>query len=162
VNKFILAFKCFFQIFMNTKFSEHVSKFFEKPVPQIEEDRLEDTRILAILQRDARFMDFLQEKIDSCTDSQIGAVARTIHEKCNKALNNYITIEEVLKEEEGKPVTIEKGFNPSEIRLTGNVTGSPPFKGTLRHHGWKVLKTKLPPLPEGDDGSIIEPAEVEI
>lgn len=162
MNTFILAFKCFFQIFMNAKFSEHVSKFFEKPVPQIEEDKIEDTRILAILQRDARFMDFLQEKIDSYSDSQIGAVSRTLHEKCNKALNNYITIEEVLKEEEGKPVTIEKGFNPSEIRLTGNVTGSPPFKGTLRHHGWKVLKTKLPPLPEGDDGSIIEPAEVEI
>ena len=32
---------------------------------------------------------------------------------------------------------VPRGFDPSEIRLIGEAKGEPPFKGTLRHHGWR-------------------------
>ena len=159
MNKILLAFKCFFRIFTDIHFAEHITGLFAKKQiiqKKSKEESIPDAaRILGLLQRDARFIDFLQEKLDSYSDGQIGAVARKLHEKCRKILDNYITIEAVLQEEEGKEVTIEKGFNPSMIRPVGNVTGEPPFKGTLRHHGWKISRLKLPDLPEGQDPFII-------
>ena len=57
---------------------------------------------------------------------------------------------------------VPAGFDPSAIRLTGNVTGQPPFQGTLQHHGWRVKEIKLAPPPEGQDQFIVQPAEVEL
>ncbi len=71
-------------------------------------------------------------------------------------------IEPVMKEREGEIVTVEEGFDPSTIRLTGNVVGEPPFKGTLKHCGWRVPSSTMPELPQSQDLSILEPAEVEI
>ena len=56
---------------------------------------------------------------------------------------------------------IAAGFDPSAIRLIGNVTGQPPFKGTLRHQGWRVKEIKLAQAPEGQDEMVLQPAEVE-
>jgi hypothetical protein len=120
-------------------------------------------RILAVLQRDGRLIDFLQEDIDSYTDAQIGAAARDIHKGCRKSLRDYLTIEPVLAGTEESEIYIANDFDPAEIRLTGNVHGSPPFRGTLKHHGWRVKAVHLPVLPASrDDSSVIAPAEVEI
>ena len=55
---------------------------------------------------------------------------------------------------------VPKGFDPTEIRLVGQVSGEPPFKGQLRHHGWRVSEVKLPSLADGVDlGTLYELAE---
>jgi hypothetical protein len=59
-------------------------------------------------------------------------------------------------------VEVPPGFDPSAIRLTGNVTGQPPFRGTLQHHGWRVKDYTLQPAPQGQDEFVIQPAEVEL
>ncbi len=117
---------------------------------------------LALFQKKGRLVDFLQEDISGLDDRQIGAAVRNIHSGCREVLDEYVEIETVMKEKEGNNVTIEEGFDPSVIRLTGNVVGKPPFKGVLRHCGWRVIKTNLPGFPENQDLSIVEPAEVEI
>ncbi len=119
-------------------------------------------QILSILQKKGRLIDFLQEDISGYQDSQIGAAVRNIHKGCREALAEYFTLKPVMKEAEGAQVAVEKGFDPSAVRLTGNVVGSPPFKGKLTHSGWRVIKTSLPPIPQNQDTSIIEPAEVEL
>ena len=167
MNKLVIAFNCFFKILFNRIFYENVKNLIMSDKAKELEDRgdkeqFKATRILTILQRDARFIDFLKENLDTATDEQIGAVARNIHKDCKKALDSYLTIEEVIKKEEGSNITVEKGFDPSVISLTGNVSGDPPFCGTLRHHGWKVKEIKLAPLPKSIDQSIIQPAEVEL
>jgi len=165
MNKIILAFKMFFLILTNGKIGDEIEGLLKKEkVPEIEEKKKENTaeQLLMILQREARFVDFLQENLDGFDDSQIGAVARTLHTKCKKTMENYVKIESIFKEEEGSTVTVGKGFDPSEIRLIGNIKGEPPFKGRLSHHGWKAVDISLPALPEGQKKGIIEPAEVEI
>jgi hypothetical protein len=134
------------------------------PTPPVETAPFDETvvQILSILQKKGRLLDFLQEDITGYEDSQIGAAVRNIHKGCREAISEYVTIEPVMKETEGNDVTVEEGFDPSTIRLTGNVAGSPPFKGVLRHNGWRVSTTGLPPLPKNQDLSIIEPAEVEM
>ena len=64
--------------------------------------------------------------------------------------------------EEETKVSVPKGFDPAEIRLIGEAKGEPPYKGTLRHHGWRAVETKLPSLAEGVDRTVIAPAEVEL
>ena len=71
---------------------------------------------------------------------QIGAAVRDIHRKCQAALKEHLTLEPVLAQEEGSSVEVPVGFDPSAIRLIGNVTGQPPFKGTLQHHGWRMAE----------------------
>ncbi len=119
-------------------------------------------QVLSLLQKKGRLIDFLQEDIAGYQDSQIGAAVRNIHKGCREAVAEYVTIDPVMKETEGSDITIEEGFDPSVIRLTGNVVGAPPFKGVLRHCGWRVSKTEVPALPKNQDLSIIEPAEVEM
>ena len=119
-------------------------------------------QMLSILQKKGRLIDFLQEDISGYQDNQIGAAVRNIHKGCREALAEYIALKPVMKEAEGAMVAVEKGFDPSAVRLTGNVIGTPPFKGTLTHSGWRVIKTNLPPIPQNQDTSIIEPAEVEL
>lgn len=119
-------------------------------------------RMLAILQREGRLLDFLLEDVQAYQDAQIGAAVRDIHRQCQAALKEHLVLEPVLGQAEGSSVKVEAGFDPSAIRLTGNVTGEPPFNGTLQHHGWRVKQLKLAPLPEGQDDLVLMPAEVEL
>ena len=122
----------------------------------------EPLRLLALLQREGRLLDFLLEEVQAYTNDQIGAAVRDIHRNCQKALKEHLTLEPVLAKDEGASVEISAGFDPSAIRLTGNVTGQPPFRGTLQHHGWRVKELKLAKPPEGQDEFIVHPAEVEL
>ncbi|MCI0641617.1 MAG: DUF2760 domain-containing protein [Gemmataceae bacterium] len=122
----------------------------------------EPVRILTLLQREGRLFDFLLEDIQGNSNEQIGAGVREIHRKCQKALNEHLVIAHVLPDQEGDQVEVAARFDPSAIQLIGNVTGQPPFKGTLLHRGWRVQEVKLGPLPEGQDHFVIQPAEVEL
>jgi hypothetical protein len=119
-------------------------------------------RLLGLLQQEGRFVDFLREDIGTYDDAQVGAAVRSIHSGCRKALAERLELERIFDAEEGTTVTVDKGFDASAIRLSGNVTGEPPFRGTLQHGGWRVTKVSLPHAPSGADPAIIAPAEVEI
>ena len=43
-------------------------------------------QLLALLQREGRFVDFLQENVAEFTDADIGAAARVVHEGCKRGL----------------------------------------------------------------------------
>lgn len=130
----------------------------EKPVESF--DRA--VQMLALLQRDGRLIDFLTEEIAPYSDAEIGAAVREVHQSCRQVLEHYLKLEPVIASEEGRPVTVEAGFDPATIKLIGNVTGQPPFRGSLRHRGWRAAQVTLPPLPDGAGRSIVAPAEVEI
>lgn len=119
-------------------------------------------QILAVLQRDGRLIDFLSENISPYPDAQLGAAVRTIHETCRQALDQYVKLEPVLDSEEDQPVTLQAGFDPSAIKLIGNVSGEPRVRGLLRHKGWRVKQINLPPLSQGAGRMVIAPAEIEI
>jgi hypothetical protein len=122
----------------------------------------EALRLLRVLQDDARLIDFIQEDIDTYDDAQVGAAARSIHAGCRKALDGRVTLERIFDEDEGDRVSVDAGFDPAQVRLSGNVGGAPPFSGTLQHGGWRAVAVHLPESPGGFDPSVIAPAEVEI
>ena len=119
-------------------------------------------QLLALLQREARLIDFTQENLGSHADADIGAAARVVHEGCAKVMREYFTIEAVRQEAEGSRIVLQEGFDSAQERLTGNVVGSAPFTGTLSHRGWRASSVRLPKLSGQHDASILAPAEVEL
>jgi hypothetical protein len=119
-------------------------------------------QLLGLLQREARFIDFIEEEIAGFSDADIGAAARLVHDGCRRALREHFTIRPVREEAEGSRVTLPEGFDATSIRLTGNVVGKPPFNGSISHRGWRVEEVRLPKLTESHDTTVIAPAEVEI
>jgi len=117
---------------------------------------------LALLQREGRLVDFLREDLGGHDDATIGAAARDVHRGCKKVLDEHFAFEPMMPGEEEAKVTVPKGFDPAEIRLIGETRGEPPFRGTLRHHGWRATSVKLPGLADGVDRTVVAPAEVEV
>src|SRR5688500_10184947 len=118
--------------------------------------------VLGLLQREGRLIDFLKEDVSSFTDSDIGAAARVVHAGSRKVIDQYLTLEPVLKDAEGATVTVPTGFNAERIRLTGNVAGQPPYQGALKHHGWLATSIRFPALSPALDPRVIAPAEIEL
>jgi len=118
--------------------------------------------LLALLQREGRLVDFLEQDIATFSDAEIGAAARVVHEGCRRALLAHLDIVHVRGEAEGSTVTLPEGFDAESIKLTGDVRGAAPYRGVLRHSGWRVRQVRLPEQVEGHDASILSPAEVEL
>ena len=135
----------------------------EPPKPLLKETLPDSAlQLLALLQREGRFVDFLEENVTAYSDAEIGGAARVVHEGCRKVIRDYLQIEPVRAEAEGARLTLAAGFDAAMVRLTGNVVGQPPFTGALMHRGWRVTEIKLPKLAEGHDVRVLAPAEVEL
>lgn len=119
-------------------------------------------QLLGLLQKEARFLDFIQENVAAYSDADVGIAARVVHEGCSKVIKEHFTLDTVFHEPEGSKVTLEQGFDATRVRLTGNIVGNAPFTGHLIHKGWQVSQMNLPKLTSGHDAKIIAPAEVEL
>ena len=118
--------------------------------------------LLAAFQREGRLVDFLQQDAAEYSDEQIGGAARVVHTGCRKALRQFFDIAPATQATEGTPMTVPAGFDAERIRLTGNVSGKPPFKGMLKHHGWVATNIRMPSISDAFDPRVIAPAEVEL
>ncbi len=134
----------------------------ENRLDREQEDKRLFIHLLGMFQREGRLLDFFSENLEGYEDAQIGAAVRSIHENCNKVTRKYLALQPVLDQEEGRTITLQKGFDTAAVKLMGNVSGEPPFTGVIRHKGWKTAKLELPTLSAGQDASLIAPAEVEI
>ena len=133
-----------------------------KALPPVPKATGEAVRLLTLLQSEARLLDFLLEDISQANDAQVGQAVKEIQRKAAKVLRDHLTLSVVMAGADGDRVTVAKGFDPSAVRVVGNVTGTPPFTGTLLHPGWRVKEVRLPTLAEGQDPFVLQPAEVEL
>ena len=175
LTRLALALRAFWRILADGEFAGGVSSLerggpapaapaVEQPKPAALRETLPESalQLLALLQQEGRFVDFLEENVTAYSDAEIGGAARVEHEGCRKVVRDYLQIEPVRTEAEGARLTLAAGFDPSAVRLTGNVVGQPPFTGTLMHRGWRVARITLPKLAEGHDVRVLAPAEVEL
>lgn len=132
--------------------------------PKVEQQRKQKLFLhtLSILQREGRLLDFFDEDLKNYDDEQIGMAVRSIQEDCKKAVQKYIAVKPIYDQDEGDIIELDADFDPDVVKLVGNVTGKPPFKGILKHRGWRAGKKEIPKLSEVKDAAIITPAEVEI
>lgn len=125
--------------------------------------RSEAVTLLAALQRDARFVDFIKESIEGYNDAQVGAAVREIHRGCREVLERMFDLQPVVDQEEQSSVEITDPA-AARWRLTGNVgqsTGT--VSGTLMHSGWKTSTCNVPAWSgTSADADVVAPAEVQI
>jgi hypothetical protein len=119
-------------------------------------------QVLALLQRQGRLIDFVQQDIAGFSDADVGAAARVVHEGCRKALGSLTAISAVRGESEGSPVALEPAFDQGSIKLVGDVRGTGPYQGVLRHKGWRASTLNLPQFVGEHDPHVLAPAEVEL
>lgn len=143
-----------------------VEKIVQAPMPEpvILKEYTPDAalQVLGLLQKEARFIDFIKEDITAYNDADIGAAARVVHDGCNKALNEHFSLAPIRTEQEGSNITLPVGFDAAAIRLTGNIVGNAPFTGSLVHKGWQVTEVRLPKLTQGHNPNIVAAAEIEL
>ena len=124
-------------------------------------------QILAILQREARLIDFLEEDIAPYTDEQVGAAVRDIHKNSRAALARHMVLKPVVDGVEGANTNLASAGLDSKDTLRLRIVGKVPADGkveagVLRHRGWKVEKVDLPSTPMGKKAAILAPAEIEV
>lgn len=132
------------------------------PAPLREAPHEAALQLLGLLQREARFIDFIEEDVKAYSDADIGGAARVVHEGCRKVLREHFSLQPLRSEAEGSRITLPEGFDAAAVRVTGNVVGKAPFTGTLSHRGWRATDTRLPKLAAGHDAAILAQAEVEL
>ncbi len=133
-----------------------------KPAPP-KAVRSEALTLLATLQREARFVDFIQEPLDDYSDEQVGAAARDVHRQCRAVIERMFGLRPVVSDAEGAAIDVPSGFDAGKYRLTGKVAGQAPFRGQLAHHGWEAAKCDVPSWSGGKDSAmVVAPAEVEV
>jgi hypothetical protein len=165
VSRLVLAFQAFMRVLFDQSTAERVRLAINPPPPPppapVERPKF-DLRILALLQRDGRLIDFLMESIDDYDDTQVGAAVRDIHAKCRKSLLDHFKIEPVTTPE-GTSATVHIGYDPELYRLVGQVAGSGPWKGQVNHPGWQVVESRIPDVPGAyAEVPVLNPVEVEV
>ncbi len=167
-----LAMRVFFRVLRDAAFARQVQQIMkgkveaavvtreEKPVTAARSGALS---LLEALQREARFVDFMKESLGDYSDAQVGAAVRDVHRGCAQTLERMFALRPVMEQAEGTSVTLSGGFDAASVRLTGNVSGGPPFKGVLRHQGWQATKIELPEWSgSAESARVVAPAEVEL
>lgn len=168
-----LAFRAFWQVLSNEPTAHRVQTALsgealppaeaEKPTEPAQPTRSDALSLLAVLQREARFVDFIQESLEGATDAQVRAAVNVVHRDCAKVLERIFALQPLIDQEEETAIEVPKGFDAAKYRLTGEVSGDPPYQGTLIHPGWKATKCEVPTWTGSQDSAMVVAAcEVEV
>lgn len=180
--RILLAVRAFLRVLFNAAVAERVAAALQAPLsPSVEKaasapvqspekkpsmprpPRSDALTLLAALQREARLVDIVKEPLESYSDQQIGAAARDVLRNCGKVLDRFFALEPVLNEPDGAVVEAPAGFDAERLRIVGNITGEPPYRGQLVHHGWLATKCDLPQWNGAKSGErVVAAAEIEI
>lgn len=176
MGKIGTAFRSFFRALADAAFARRVAELLDgktlaapavsaptAPAAPPAPLRSEALTLLSALQREARLIDFLQESISAYSDAQIGAAVREVHRSSAALLERVFALRPLMSESEGSTLELPKGADGGRVQLTGNVTGNPPYRGTLRHAGWQATTLNLPQWTGGESAvRVVAPAEVEL
>ncbi len=172
MNRFGIALRAFFKMMNDSLFFGQVEacmrqEVAQPPLPSVAATkcvvRHDGLAVVAVLQREARLVDFLKEPMDAYSDAQVGAAVRQLHRDAGAALERMFGLVPVESHDEGETVTVEPGYDPAGIRLTGNVAGAPPYRGRLCHAGWKATRCEVPEWTGGGESAmVVAPAEVQL
>jgi hypothetical protein len=180
VGRIGLAFRVFFRVLFNAGLAERVRPLLlaaDAPAPAVAPPsaetkappkkrspaRSDALNLLAMLQREARLVDFIQEPIGGYSDEQIGAAVRDVHRDSAAVLQRVFALAPIREESEGTTIELSSDFDAAQYRLAGRVPEQPPFRGVLAHHGWRATQCVLPEWNGSEEAApVIAPAVMEL
>ncbi|MEO2045197.1 MAG: DUF2760 domain-containing protein [Pirellulales bacterium] len=132
------------------------------PVQASKPSRSEAITLLATLQREARFVDLVQESLTEYSDAQVGAAARDVLRDCRTVLDRFFDLHPVVDQPEGTPIEIGVDQSTGRYRMTGADSTGLSNQGSLVHHGWEARQCHLPMWSGSEDlALLVVPAELE-
>ena len=125
--------------------------------------RNEALSLLAVLQRDARLLDFLKGSLADFSDAEVAAAARPLHKEAAAVIERIFGVVPLCEVPAGTPVEIPAGYEPAQYRLLGNVPEEgESLHGVLVHSGWKAVRADVPAWNGRPEAAIVvAPIEVE-
>lgn len=138
------------------------------PSPKPTPPRSDALALLAVLQREGRFLDFLRESVDGYSDADIGAAVRGLHKECGAVIERVFGVQPLLPQAEGAAVEVPAGHDPAQYHLVGPGAGASSSttgaaRGTLAHPGWRATRAELPAWTGRPESALVlAPAEVEV
>lgn len=183
--RFFYAIKVFFQILFSAEAARKVHLALYPAVPDVEIDsqtktaektaekvekkivekplRSDALTLLAALQREARFIDFLQENIQPYDDAQIGVIVRDVHRGCAEVVKRMFNVQPLTEVPEGQKISLDAPVNPQVFQLIGKTpTSSDAVSGTVVHPGWKAESCNVPVWSGTEDAiRVIAPVEID-
>ena len=177
--RIILAFKVFFKILFSGVYARSIRSLdqngaaatktapakVEKPKPAAppKPSRSDAITLLAALQREARFIDIVNEPLADYSDEQIGAASRDVLRDSAKVLERFFDIQPLSDAEEGANIDAPENHDPQKYHLIGNVVGDGPVSGQMTHHGWIAKKCEVPDWKgKSESRNIIAPIEIQV
>lgn len=177
-----MAIRLFFKVLLNGQFAVELEKWLTSgaaapaPAPPVPASpvvaeapakkpprRSDALTLLATLQREARLIDMVREPLGEYSDAQVGAAAREVLRDCGRVLDRLFGLEPLVTQDEGSLIEVPADFDAGRYRLTGNVSGTPPFRGRLIHHGWLATRCELPTWSGSPAAQlVVAPQEVEV
>src|SRR5687767_15903640 len=119
-----LSWACFFRVLFDGQFAARVAALRDRenaaalPAPSAKEAPTTTVapassaspesgalQLLSLLQREGRFVDFVEQEVTAFGDADVGAAARVVHEGCRRALHAHARIASVRTEAEGAALT---------------------------------------------------------
>lgn len=180
--RFFYAFKVFFQILFSGDAAKKVhlalnppadapkeTTVVEKVVEKIVEKKVVEKplrsdalTLLAALQREARFVDFLQEDLQPYDDAQVGAIVRDVHRGCAGVVKRMFDVKPLTDAAEGSSLTIDAPVDPLKYQISGATVDSGSVTGTVVHPGWQATHCDIPVWTGKEDAAlVIAPIEME-
>ncbi len=130
----------------------------ETPSPAVP-TRSDAVTLLSALQREARFVDLVQEDLSKFGDAQVGAAARPCLQQCASTLARFFDLVPVSDAGEGGTVEVGEGGSPERFQWIGEGSAT---TGKLIHHGWLASKVELPQYSGSvRDANVVAPAQVQ-
>src|SRR5262249_40592633 len=115
VQRIGLAVRASWRILRDRAFAEKIGKLLQPAEPKPVKPSAEPLRLLTVLQRDSRFLDFFMDDMSAAADDQILAFVKKMHPECQASLKDHLVLEPVLNQTEGDTVEVPTGFDPSAI-----------------------------------------------
>ncbi len=114
--------------------------------------------LLSALQREARFLDLVQESLDGYDDAQVGGAAREVLRDCRKTLDRMFAIQPLSEHDEGSAIDVESDHSPHRVRVVGTAGD----RGVVTHRGWQASCCEVPVWQgQSVDSLVLSPTEVE-
>ncbi len=124
--------------------------------------RSEAVTLLAMLQREARLVDLVQEPLEQFSDAQVGAAARPCLQQCQQTLQRVFDLTPLVATPEGQPLEIPENPSPLRYQWLGDSGASGGNTGTLVHAGWLAKQCELAQWTgPAQDAPVVAPAQVQ-
>lgn len=127
--------------------------------------RSEAIALLAMLQRESRLVDLIQEPLEQFSDAQVGAAARPCLQQCRKTLARVFDVQPLLDGSEGSRVEVPANASPLRYQWVGNgpAAGHASLTGQIVHPGWQARKRDLGQWTgDLEDANVIAAAQVQL